>query len=161
VRTVTEVAESGEGTESEAALVEEVDGLLRSVPLLVRQRGRQSLAGLEVTPPQFNALMDIARSGPLTMGDLCQHLYLASSTVTDLVDRMERAGLVERERDAVDRRVIRLHLTERGRAVIDQVMAARSAYLREVLRRMSAEDRRAVVRALRLIERQMLEVHER
>lgn len=147
--------------EPESGLVEEVDRLLRSVSQLVRRRGQESLAGFDVTPPQFNALLDIARTGPLTMGELCQHLYLASSTVTDLIDRMERAGLVARERDTQDRRVVRNQVTDRGQMVIDGVMAARTAYLATVLRRMSPEQRQTVLGTLQLIQTQMMEVESR
>lgn len=140
------------------ALVEDVERLLRSVSQLVRRRGRESLSGFAVTPPQFNALIDISKTGPLTMGELCQHLYLASSTVTDLVDRMERAALVERTRDGEDRRVVRLRVTTRGQMVIDGVMAARTTYLAAVLGRLTPEQRDAVLGALQLIAQEMMGV---
>lgn len=139
----------------EADLVEEVDRLLRSVSLLVRRRGRMSLEGSRVTPPQFNALQAVARAGGLTMGELCQQLYLASSTVTALVDRLEEAGLVERVRDGHDKRVVRLSVTEAGYRVMDQVMSARIAYLRTVLDRLDDPDQRCLVESLRRIHREM------
>ncbi|HHY68200.1 MAG TPA: MarR family transcriptional regulator, partial [Alicyclobacillus sp.] len=53
-----------------------------------------------------------------------------------LVDRLERHGLVERLRDPIDRRVVRLRVLDRGLAMIEQVLEARRDYLRGVLARM-------------------------
>lgn len=135
--------------------VEQIEYLLRKVASAFKKRGREILGGFDITPPQFDALLVISRQDNLTMGDLCAHLYLASSTVTDLVDRMEKGGLVLRERDAEDRRVIRLRITPRGRALIDQVLRARHAYLAGILERVHPGDRAAVIAALQRLHRLM------
>jgi DNA-binding MarR family transcriptional regulator len=72
-------------------------------------------------------------------------MYLACSTATDLIDRMERNGLIQRERDTSDRRVIRLKMTVKGNEVIDEVLNARKRYLAGVLAKVASEDRKALV----------------
>ena len=132
-----------------ARRVVETEYLLRSVASIVRQRGREILSGYEITPPQFDALLRLLRAEhPLTMGALCQQLYLASSTVTDLVDRMEKNELVQRVRDPEDRRVVRLVVREKGRSVYDQVMEERKHYLSCILGRVSVGDRDRLTAAL-------------
>lgn len=135
--------------------VHEIEYLLRQVALAVKKRGRQILGRFEITPPQFDALLVVSRHPGLTMGELCNRLYLASSTVTDLVDRMEKAGLVTRERDANDRRVVRLRPTERGQELIQEVLRARRAYLAGVLEQIDREERARLVTALQHLHRLM------
>jgi len=137
--------------------VRDIEFLLRSVAVIVRQRGRQILSNFEITPPQFDALLHLVDHGNLTMGELCARLYLASSTVTDLVDRMERAGLVMRERDPGDRRVVRLKPLDKGHALVEAVMAARLNYLHGILHRIDAAERRQLIAALRHIHDVMTE----
>ncbi|MDP3487079.1 MAG: MarR family transcriptional regulator, partial [Bacillota bacterium] len=76
--------------------VEDVERLIRTVSAIIKKRGREILADFDITPPQFNALLTLIQSGSLTIGELGERMYLACSTATDLVDRMERNGLVAR-----------------------------------------------------------------
>ena len=137
--------------------VEELEYLLRHVAFIVKKRGREILNNFDITPPQFNALLELIYHGNLTMGELCSRLYLASSTVTDLVDRMEKNGLVARERDPEDRRVIRLRVLEAGHRLVDAVMEARISYLRSILRGIEPTEREQLIRALRHIHQLMIE----
>lgn len=120
--------------------VQDIDWLLRHTAMIVRRHGRYILTDFDITPPQFNALVTIIRHDDLTMGSLCRHLFLASSTVTDLIDRMERNDLVERVRDTRDRRVIRLRALSKGRDMLREVMRARLEYLSEILEEFSDEE---------------------
>lgn len=139
----------------EPVLATEVERLLREVALIMRQRGRQHLSSFDLTPPQFDALVELVRDGEMTMGDLCNRLSRASSTVTDLIDRMERSGFVQRTRDTGDRRVVRLQVLGRGREVIDGVLRTRAAYLETVLGQMSPEVQAQVAEAVRLLHDHM------
>ena len=73
----------------------------------------------ECTPPQVEAISELYTAGPMASGELCQRMGLANSTATDLIDRMERNGLLERVRDTPDRRVIRLRLTDKARRLVE------------------------------------------
>jgi DNA-binding MarR family transcriptional regulator len=153
-----EAAARGAGRTAAAApspALEELERLLREVAATIRQRGRHALAGFCITPPQFDALWQLKRHGEMTMGELCDRLHLASSTVTDLVDRMERGGLVRRCRDEADRRVVRLQVTEHGQHIINEVLHTRAAYLGSALGRLSPEQQALVAEAVRLLHAQV------
>ncbi len=128
--------------------VDDVERLLRTVSVIIKKRGREILSDFGITPPQFSALLTLIQNGDLTIGELGEKMYLACSTATDLVDRMERNGLVARERDTNDRRVIRLRVLERGHQMLDEVMQARRKYLSGVLERVSREETTSMVVAL-------------
>jgi len=121
-------------------LVEEIEHVLREISKEVRRRGREILSDFSITPPQFDALIYLAEFGDLTIGELSAKLYLAYSTTTDLVDRMERNDLVERVRDTNDRRVVRLHMKDKGRELIQKVLVVRRDYLAKALTHVSADD---------------------
>jgi len=113
--------------------VAEIDKLIRRVSFVIKCRGRDILNDFDITTPQFNALLLLKEHGDMTIGDLGSQLYLASSTATDLIDRMERNGLVERARDTNDRRVVRLHMLEKGHQMIKEVLENRKRYLSGIL----------------------------
>ncbi len=133
-----------------------IERLLRVLAVVVKKRGRDILSGFDITPPQFNALLHLDEGGDITMGELCQRMYLACSTATDLIDRMERNGLIVRQRDPNDRRVIRLHITEHGTGIIQQVMLARRNYLRSILEEISDEDKETLINSLQQIHALMM-----
>ncbi|MBT9156459.1 MAG: putative HTH-type transcriptional regulator YusO [Firmicutes bacterium] len=128
--------------------VDDVERLLRTVSVIIKKRGREILVDFGITPPQFSALLTLIQNGDLTIGELGEKMYLACSTATDLVDRMERNGLVARERDTNDRRVIRLRVLESGHQMLGEVMQARRRYLSGVLERVSREETSSMVVAL-------------
>jgi DNA-binding MarR family transcriptional regulator len=122
---------NADGTHKE--LVYEIERLLRDVSKEMRRKGREILVDFSITPPQFEALLLLQEHGDLTIGELSQKMYLAYSTTTDLVDRMERNELVERVRDQNDRRVVRLHMCEKGKELIEKVLYTRRDYIMKAL----------------------------
>ena len=110
-----------------------VERLLRHVAFIIKKRGRDILVDFGITSPQFSALLVLREHPNITMGELCDKLFLACSTATDLVDRMEKNGFLERKRDTQDRRVIRLSMSEMGKRVISEVVAARRRYVSSIL----------------------------
>jgi DNA-binding MarR family transcriptional regulator len=61
-----------------------------------------------ITGPQLWALKTISQNENLSLSDLSRRMYLHPSTMTGLMDRLEKKGYVKRNRDQVDRRVIYL-----------------------------------------------------
>ena len=70
------------------------------------------------TGPQLWALKTISQNESLSLGELGRRMYLHPSTITGLIDRLEKKGLVERDRDQTDRRVIKLRLTSKGKGLV-------------------------------------------
>jgi len=106
---------------------------LRYIAAIIKQQGRRILSNYTITPPQFVALQWLFEHGDMTIGDLSNKMFLAFSTTTDLVDRMEKNALVKRVRNDQDRRVVRIHLLSEGERVIEEVIDKRRHYLNSVL----------------------------
>ncbi|WP_245632820.1 MarR family winged helix-turn-helix transcriptional regulator [Alicyclobacillus kakegawensis] len=131
--------------------VVEIEQRLRQISALVRRRGRALLERYGITPPQFDALLILDKEGDLTIGEMSTRLGLAYSTTTDLVDRLERAGFVVRQRDRADRRVVRVCMQSSGAQLIEDVLDARRAYLARILEPLGPEEKREVLRVLDLL----------
>lgn len=135
--------------------VSDIERLLREISVIVKHKGREILANFPITPPQFTALLWLEEEGDLTIGELSQKMYLACSTMTDLIDRMEKNGVVERVRDDRDRRVVRIHLLEKGTEIITEVMEARRKYLENVLARLSDDEAIEIKKYLSILFEEM------
>ncbi|GEK30051.1 putative HTH-type transcriptional regulator YsmB [Kurthia zopfii] len=106
---------------------------LRHISAIIKQKGREILNNYTITPPQFIALQWLDELGDMTIGDLSNKMYLAFSTTTDLIDRMEKNNLVQRIRDEEDRRVVRIHLLSEGKKIIKEVIEMRQMYLGDIV----------------------------
>jgi 5'-methylthioadenosine phosphorylase len=137
--------------------VVEIEQRLRQIAGVVRRKGRAMLEEYGITPPQFDALVILNWDGELTIGDLSNRLYLAYSTTTDLVDRLERQGFVVRQRDEADRRVVRVKVLEKGSSLIEKVVDARRAYLGSILESVGLDERKRILEVLDLLHMKMNE----
>jgi DNA-binding MarR family transcriptional regulator len=98
-----------------------------AVTRLNRKLRQQSLAGL--SPAQASALGTVNRLRSLTLGELAAAEQVQPPTVTRLVRSLEDAGLVVRETDSVDRRVVRITITAEGRRTLQRIRTLKNAYL--------------------------------
>ena len=79
---------------------------LKTISMLTRQIGRKIGESLGVNVTDMAALEHLLNNGPMTPGQLAEHLKVTTAAATQIVDRLERAGHVARERRAHDRRKI-------------------------------------------------------
>jgi DNA-binding MarR family transcriptional regulator len=97
-----------------------------------------------ITAQQHQLLLAIRGhdgSAPPTVGDVAEHLLLRHHSAVELVDRAEQAGLVVRDMDDHDRRVVRLALTPAGRRILGKLSAAHMeelARLAPIVQRLAA-----------------------
>lgn len=136
-------------------VTKQIEERLRQSNTVIYKRGRSILTGMNISSPQFNALLTLQEFGPLTMGELCKHLFMACSTATDLADRLEKGGLVERRRDDRDRRVVRMHLLPAGEDVVGIVIEERQRFLGKVLERYSEEEYMNLLQILGVLAEKM------
>jgi MarR family transcriptional regulator, organic hydroperoxide resistance regulator len=129
-----------EGMKQGLETVADIEKDLRYISGIIKQKGRELLSNYTITPPQFVALQWLFEDGDMTIGELSNKMFLACSTTTDLVDRMEKNQLVVRVKDPNDRRVVRIHLLDEGERIIDEVIKKRQLYLQEVLKDFSGEE---------------------
>jgi DNA-binding MarR family transcriptional regulator len=82
-----------------------------------------SEAGVTITPAQSAILFLLKRKNGQTMSELSQVLTLDNSTLTGLVDRLERSGFVKRNASTADRRASHVFITDKGGGEIERARA--------------------------------------
>lgn len=101
-----------------------------------------------VTAPQLLVLATVRDHSGLGIGDVARLVQLSPSTVVGIIDRLEERALLERRRDAVDRRRIQLVLLPKGRTVLDAGPKPLQAALIARFERLPADDQARMLAAL-------------
>jgi DNA-binding MarR family transcriptional regulator len=102
--------------------------IMRATDLQSQKLSRQS--GLTV--PQLLVMQAIEKEGSPSTSTLARHIVVSQATVTRIIDRLERGGLVKREKSSKDKRVVNISLTDDGRAKLEKAPEPLQAeFLRE------------------------------
>jgi DNA-binding MarR family transcriptional regulator len=112
------------------------------------ERSLEEMGG-SVPPAQMRALLIIDSAGSLNLSRLAGALGASASAASRLVDRMQLAELLTRDRAAASRREIVLVPTESGRRLAEWIRGRRRAALGELLQAMTPDGRAALARGLR------------
>lgn len=101
--------------------VDKIDDVLIALRRVIRATDLHSkylakTTGL--TAPQILLLQAIRDKGQVTIGEIANEISLSQATVTTIVDRLEKRGLVYRERSTQDKRKVHAHLTDEGLAML-------------------------------------------
>ena len=107
---------------------------------LILREVRRGMGGA-ATLPQFDVLAQLEREpAGLTLSSLSHRLLVTAGNLTGIVARLERGGFVHRDGDPLDRRAIRVRLSARGRALLDELMPRHAALLRTLFAALSARE---------------------
>ena len=97
--------------------ISEIMQSLRRIVKAIQDYSHEVSGKFGITGPQLWALKTISQNESLSLSDLSERMYLHPSTITGVIDRLEKKGYVTRNRDRVDRRVIYVQLTLEGRSL--------------------------------------------
>ncbi len=136
----------------ELALQERMVALVRAFGL---HRPDETPCGQPVPISEAHALAELARGEMLSQNELGARLRLEKSTVSRLVSQLAARGWLERERDPEDGRAICLRLTKRGAGAAEEIAQARRDKFAAVLKRIPADERDEVLRALDVLTEAM------
>jgi len=108
----------------------------------ITSRVHKHLSSVGLTVSQFGVLEAIYHLGPLSQKDLGRKILRSSGNITMVIDNLEKRRLVRRERDASDRRMFIVHLTEDGRKLIDRIFPPHAALITSELSVLNATDQK-------------------
>ena len=111
------------------------------------------VAEYDLMAPQFGVLEALYHVGPLSLGELAEKLLVTGGNVTYVMDRLEAQDLVARERSGDDRRVVKAHLTTKGRATIESVFPGHVEFIQGLVNGLGAEDRESLRELLKKLGR--------
>lgn len=92
-----------------------------STSLAFNRLYKSVLDDLGLTYPQYLVIVALLHRDGQAVSELGDALFLESNTLTPLIKRLEAAGLVTRQRDSADERVVRVSLTAQGRGLADRI----------------------------------------
>ncbi|QYG92486.1 MarR family transcriptional regulator [Iamia sp. SCSIO 61187] len=124
-----------------------VDALLVASRALVGVAAR-SLADIDVTLPQYRALVVVGTRPAVTVGDLASALDIHPTTATRMCDRLVAKRLLRRVHAAGDRRAVELHVTAAGRRLLQRVVERRRRDLAVIVDRLGPDVAESSVRSL-------------
>lgn len=113
----------------------------------------QTPCGQPVSVSEAHALMELDQGGPLQQKELAACLQLDKSTVSRLVDKLQRRGWLDRVGDLEDGRAVRLSLTVAGRQAAQQMAVARRTKFSHLIAALGTEDREAAIHGLTALVR--------
>jgi DNA-binding MarR family transcriptional regulator len=133
------------------ASVVEVVARLHRVLSFIDDRLDRAFGDLGVKQGEAEVLMILAVGGCDTQSPtkVASQLLCSTGAMTNRLDRLETAGLIERRHDTKDRRAIQLTITAKGRKLAERAMKTRDAIAGELLPGLTTTDRKTMVRLLR------------
>lgn len=129
-----------------------VFGRTSRVTRLVESQGKKLLRKLGLRPWEYEVLATLRRTNPdagLTPTELGEALLASSATLTNRIDQLERAGLVERRNHPDDRRALLVRLTDEGRTQVDRAVEAYLEKEQELLETLTIRERKSLEGLLR------------
>ena len=93
---------------------------LRKIIQAIELNSRRLVKRVGLTGPQLVILQEIARCGEVTAGEIAKAVSLSQATVTGILERMEKRGLLARQRSDRDKRRILVRITKSGRQILQE-----------------------------------------
>ncbi len=106
-----------------------------------------------LTPPQFGVLETLMHLGPTTLSSLGEKLLVTAGNITCVVDKLEGMGLVKRERDENDRRIIIAELTKNGEDMISALFPHYVTRIAELSADLTDKDKQKLTELLRKLSK--------
>ena len=124
------------------------------------QQFRSHFGRLNLTFPQALILTVLGEEGPVPISVLAERTGSANSTVSGIVDRLEKLGLAQRRRSETDRRVIYVCATDKYQTLRAKATADVGGYFHTLMEDMTEEDRLLVAAALQKLDQALTRAEE-
>ena len=145
----TPVRSSGQAASDPREDALQIAGLIRIIDRALNHKVQSDIARSGLTGPQVRVIEVLFDAGPLSLKDLSARVQLSHSTVSGIVDRLERRQLLRRQPDPADRRISRIGVTEQvakyGRSAPRRLFSPLIAALGDV----SVADRTRIIATLK------------
>ena len=114
----------------------------------IAARSLADLSGVEITLPQYRALIILATQGPQRGTDLAGRLNVNASTASRMVDRLVKKKLARRRREEADRRAVTIDLTNAGIKLVQDATMSRRLEIKRILQDVPRANRQPLVEAM-------------
>jgi len=136
------------GSDQEVRALDSYIKLVRATEA-VNARTSQHFTAAGLTVSQFGVLEALYHGGPLCQRDLAKKILKSTGNITMVIDNLEKRQLVQRERDAEDRRFITIKLTGAGRELISSIFPRQVAAILAEMESLTAAEQEELGRLCR------------
>jgi len=112
---------------------------------------KQRMAIYGLTPIQQLVLGALCQNEGVSAGDLGKRLLLDPATLSGILERMVEGGWIVKETDSVDRRLLKIYLTDHAKMLAPRLMEERDKANEEILRNLSLEEKVLLKRLLKVV----------
>lgn len=129
--------------------------LMKKVMNTMRQRMHNHFKEINLTGPQGALVGTISHYGEMKVSDLSEILGLSNSTVSGIIDRLEKQGLIERIRSKEDRRVVYVKITDEYRKNSQRHFEESNKIIEEMMDEASPEELEIIFEGMRTLQKVM------
>ena len=125
--------------------------------IFLASKSQERLAEVEIkkqlglTPAQWKIILALSMTDGLTQKEIADRIYVDTSTLVPIIDKMEENGLVERKSDSKDRRINRIFLTKKAESTVDSIITIVIQLRKVIYRGISTSDLELVKTTLRTV----------
>jgi MarR family transcriptional regulator, organic hydroperoxide resistance regulator len=128
---------------------------LKRIHHMVKRSMVQHFEDTNITGPQMMLMGILSNKGQMKISDLSQKIGLSNSTVSGIVDRLEKQGLVERLRSQEDRRIVYVNLTLKAKDTMMEQFEKIEQNFDDILKNVSPEEIDIIIKGFETLEKVM------
>ncbi len=120
----------------------------------------KGLLKINLTSAQIKLLTCFSDRDELTMSELSRNLDVSMPTMTAMVDRLVNSKMVKRERNSIDRRVVKVRPTNSGRVVLKKLLRIRRKEMEKILMNLSGEEMKRFLTSIEVVARSLTKARQ-
>ena len=121
----------------------------------------KGLLKINLTSAQIKLLTCFSDKNEFTMTELSRSLNVSMPTMTAMVDRLFKSKMVERERDDVDRRVVKVQLTDAGKKILKKLISIRREEMEKILMNLNEEEMKNYLTSIEMVARLLVKARQK
>jgi DNA-binding MarR family transcriptional regulator len=121
----------------------------------------KGLLKINLTSAQIKLLTCFSNKDEMTMTQLSNNLSVSMPTMTAMVDRLVNSKMVERERDDMDRRVVRVKLTDAGKKILKKLIRIRRREMEKILMNLSEEEMESYLTSIEIVAKLLAKARQK
>lgn len=117
----------------------------------IEERIKRDIKRYGVSTTEFTILEALYHKGQLTVQQICDAVLINSGSMTYVIDKLQKRGLLKRFPSQQDRRVVQVQITDEGKEVMDEIFPKHQAVIEEIFTDIEPEDKQKLVDLLKTV----------
>lgn len=124
----------------------------------VQEQIKKDISNRGMRPSDFEILEALYHKGRLTVREVSEAVLINTGSITYVIDKLEKRGLIERRNCKDDRRVVYIHITDEGKKLMDEIFPEHQRVIETMLHDISDEEKTIIIDVLKRVGRKAQEM---